>query len=192
MSGFEYTAAVAMVQAGLLREGFAVVRAAAQRYDGRLREGLTPGGQASWGFSGNPFGDDECGKYYKRAMSIWSMLLACQGLLYDGPAAKIGFLPAWKSEDHRSLFTAAEGWGLFTQKLAGAVQSERIELRFGRLAVRTLVFAGTEGFRPSQSKVTVAGKPVQSKLVQENGRVSVRLDDEYRIQASEVIEVELR
>ena len=192
MSGFEYTAAVAMVQAGLLREGFAVVRAAAQRYDGRLREGLTPGGQASWGFSGNPFGDDECGKYYKRAMSIWSMLLACQGMLYDGPAAKIGFLPAWKGEDHCSLFTAAEGWGLFTQKRAGAAQSERIELRCGRLAVRTLVFAGTEGFHPSQSKVTVAGKPVQSKLIQENGRVTIRLDEEYRIQASEVIEVELR
>jgi hypothetical protein len=38
----------------------------------------------------------------------------------------------------------------------------------------------------------LAGKPVQSKLVQENGRVAVRLDDQYRIQASEVIEVELR
>ena len=90
------------------------------------------------------------------------------------------------------MFTAAEGWGLFTQKRAGAAQSERIELRCGRLAVRTLVFAGTEGFHPSQSKVTVAGKPVQSKLIQENGRVTIRLDDEYRIQASEVIEVELR
>ena len=110
LSGFEYTAAVAMVQAGLLREGFAVVRAAAQRDDGRLREGLTPGGQASWGFSGNPFGDDECGKYYKRAMSIWSMLLACQGLLYDGPAAKIGFLPAWKSEDHSCRAGGDPNW----------------------------------------------------------------------------------
>jgi len=73
MSGFEYSAAAAMVQAGLLREGFAVVHAAWLRYDGRLRPNLSGG---AWGYSGNPFCDDECGRFYARPMSIWSMLLA--------------------------------------------------------------------------------------------------------------------
>ena len=60
MSGFEYSAAAAMVQFGLIREGYMVVLAASDRYDGKLRHGMTYG----WDITGNPFGDDECGKYY--------------------------------------------------------------------------------------------------------------------------------
>ncbi|MFH1265344.1 MAG: GH116 family glycosyl-hydrolase, partial [Planctomycetota bacterium] len=103
MTGFEYAAAAAMVQAGLLDEGFTVVRAIWSRYDGRLREGLTPAPTASWGYSGNPFGDDECGKFYARAMSVWSMLTAAQGYVYDGPAGRIGFKPVWQPDDHASF-----------------------------------------------------------------------------------------
>src|SRR3989304_4854096 len=127
MTGFEYAAAAAMVQAGLLREGFAVVHAISTRYDGRLREGLTPGGTASWGYSGNPFGDDECGKFYARAMSVWSMLLASQGFLYDGPAGRIGFKPVWQPEDHASLFTAAEGLGPLSQAGGAGGRTRRSE-----------------------------------------------------------------
>lgn len=140
MSGFEYSAAAAMVQVGLLKEGFAVVRTAYDRYDGRLRKGLTPGDSASWGHSGNPFCDDECGKFYARPMSIWSMLLACQGFIHDGPAGVIGFKPVWHPEDHCSFFTTAEGWGLFTQKRSAGKQVARIELCYGRLRIKEMVF----------------------------------------------------
>ena len=141
MSGFEYSAAGLMAYCGLLREAFMVVHAASERYDGRLRSGLTGGDSGGWNYSGNPFGDDECGKFYARTMSIWSMLLACQGFSYDGPAGLIGFEPLWKAEDHVSFFTAAEGWGLFTQKRDGAAQRSTIEIRCGRLRVKTLLLA---------------------------------------------------
>ncbi len=71
-TGFEYSAAAAMITSGLLKEGFTVVKAAADRYDGKLRMGLT---DRAWGYSGNPFGDDECGKFYARAMSNWSVVV---------------------------------------------------------------------------------------------------------------------
>jgi non-lysosomal glucosylceramidase len=150
MSGFEYSAAAMMVYAGLLKEGLAVVRAAYDRYDGRLRTGLTPGDSASWGYSGNPFCDDECGKFYARPMSVWSMLLACQGFIFDGPAGLIGFKPIWRPEDHRSFFTAAEGWGLFTQTRAAGKQTERIELRYGKLRLKSMVFELPPETKPDQ------------------------------------------
>lgn len=140
MTGFEYAAAAAMIQAGLLPEGFVTARAVWQRYDGRLRMGLSPGDFASWGYSGNPFGDDECGKFYARAMSAWSLLLAAQGLVYDGPAGRIGFRPPWRPEDHVSFFCGAEGWGVFTQRRATKCQREELAVRRGRLVVRSLVF----------------------------------------------------
>jgi hypothetical protein len=64
---------------------------------------------------GNPFGDDECGKWYSRAMSNWSVLLALQGFSYDAAAQSIGFAPQWQPDDHRTFFTAGNSWGTFTQ-----------------------------------------------------------------------------
>jgi len=131
MTGFEYAAAAAMIQSGLLREGFTVARAVALRYDGRIRQGLSPGDYTSWGFSGNPFGDDECGKFYARAMSSWSLLLACQGAIVDGPAKTLGFLPVWRPEDHASFFTAPTGWGLYRQLQNDQEMTCRMEVRYG-------------------------------------------------------------
>jgi uncharacterized protein (DUF608 family) len=189
MSGFEYSAAAAMVQAGLLREGFAVVHAAWLRYDGRLRANL-PGG--AWGYSGNPFCDDECGKFYARPMSIWSMLLACQGFICDGPAGAIGFEPMWKPEGHQSLFTAAEGWGLFSQKREGNTQTERIEVRSGRLRVKTLVFELPEGRAAAQVTVKANGRAVESTHALDGGRVTITLAAEVTITEGQSIEAGLR
>ncbi|MCR4413092.1 MAG: GH116 family glycosyl-hydrolase, partial [Thermoguttaceae bacterium] len=163
MTGFEYAAAAAMIQAGLVREGFATARAVWIRYDGRLRTGLTPGDTSSWGYSGNPFGDDECGKFYARAMSVWSLLLATQGFVYDGPAQKIGFRPVWKPDDHASFFTAAEGWGVFRQRRTANAQTASLDLRYGRLPVRTLVLALPAGTQPAALEVEVDGKAVPAR-----------------------------
>ncbi len=191
MTGFEYPAAATMVQYGLLREGFMVTRAIHDRYDGRLRTGLTPSNTASWGYSGNPFGDDECGKFYARAMSVWSMLLACQGFIYDGPAGEIGFKPVWKPDDHKSFFTGAEGYGLFTQKRDGARQHEKIKLAYGKLRVARLIFATGGKAKPSAVKVTVAGKGAKAKLTFEKGVLTISLDKPITIEAGQSIDVEI-
>ena len=175
MTGFEYAAAAAMVQAGLLKEGFLVTRAIHDRYDGRERTNVSKGRTASWGRTGNPFGDDECGKFYARAMSNWSILLACQGYIHDGPAGVIGFRPVWRPDDHRSFFTAAEGWGLYEQRRRDRSQTHRITVRFGKLRVRTLVFELPEGAEVGQATVSVAGKDVRAAAAQDGCRVTLTL-----------------
>ena len=98
MTGFEYGAAVTMLQNGMLPEGLMVIKVISDRYDGRLRtDGVSDFNNGPWGYSGNPFGDDECGKFYGRSLSVWSALLALQGFIYDGPAGIIGFPAADES-----------------------------------------------------------------------------------------------
>ena len=191
MTGFEYSAAAAMIQAGLLREGLTVARAVWTRYDGRLREGLTPGATASWGYSGNPFGDDECGKFYARAMSAWSLLLACQGLVYDGPAGTNGFQPVWQPEDHASFFSAAEGWGLFDQRREPGVQTARIEVKYGQLRVSRLVFQVRPGTAPRTLTVRLGQQVLPAKYAEEDGRVRIALDRPVLIAAGETLEVRI-
>ena len=133
-TGIEYATAGAMVFEGLIDEARRIVRTARTRYDGRRRDGLDSGP------GGNPFNELECGKFYARAMSSWSLLIASQGLVLEGPKGILGFKPRWQPEDHRSFFTAPEGWGLFVQQRKPGEQTARIEVRHGRLKVRELVF----------------------------------------------------
>ena len=78
-TGIEYAAAGAMIYEGLIDQARRIVRMARSRYDGRRRDGLNSGP------GGNPYNELECGKFYARAMSSWSLLIASQGLVLDGP-----------------------------------------------------------------------------------------------------------
>ncbi len=199
MTGFEYAAAAAMIQAGLVREGFATARAVGLRYDGRLRTGLTPGDFASWGYSGNPFGDDECGKFYARAMSAWSLLLAAQGFVYDGPAGRIGFRPVWRPEEHTSFFCGAEGFGVFTQRRSAGQQSEEVALRRGWLVVRSLVFELPPEARAVRCSVELrrfpsgakspAATPLPARVQVERGQATVELQSPAIVEAGSALAV---
>jgi uncharacterized protein (DUF608 family) len=68
MTGFEYTAAIGMVQSGLDELALRTVTDIRSRHDGRRR---------------NPFSEPECGHHYARAMASWGVLLAWTGQRYD-------------------------------------------------------------------------------------------------------------
>ncbi len=189
MTGFEYAAAAMMVQAGMVKEGFTVVHAIADRYDGRRRTGLP---NACSGYTGNPFGDDECGKFYARAMSVWSMLLACQGFSYDGPAGAVGFRPVWRPEDHASFFSTAEGWGLFRQKRSDGSQYDSLEVRYGRLRVGRLVFAVPVDLEPTQVRVTLADEALQARHELKDGTLTVQLDEGVTVETGQTLTVEIK
>jgi hypothetical protein len=187
--GISYPVAALMVYSGLATEGFAVVRANADRYDGRRRTGLTDNPWSSLGHSGNPFGDDCAGKFYVRALSVWSMLIACQGQIFDGPRGVLGFDPAWRPEDHVSFFTAADGWGRFSQQRNAERQRERIELDWGTLRLRRLVFALPEDATPSKVSVRSAGEALEATHVVKGRRVYVDLAADITLRVADALDV---
>jgi uncharacterized protein (DUF608 family) len=187
-TGLEYSTAATMIANGLLTEGFTVVQAASDRYDGQLRSGLT---DRAWGYSGNPFGDDECGKFYARAMSVWSLLLACQGFVYDGPAGLLGFKPPWRSEDHRSFFTAAEGWGVFSQRRDQNTQTESIEVRYGRIRIESLAFETSDKSSPKTVTVTHNGQVVPLRYTFTSGEIAIELKESITLRKGESLIVRI-
>ena len=188
MSGFEYSTAAAMIANGLMKEGFTVVKAVADRYDGQWRSGLT---DRAWGYSGNPFGDDECGKFYARAMSIWSVLLACQGFIYDGPAGLIGFKPLWQPDDHVSFFTAAQGWGVFTQYRKGNKQTKLIDVRYGKVRVASIVFQVSQKTKPISVTVLHNQRAATTTQTISGDEVVITLEQPVVIKAGESLLVEV-
>lgn len=189
MSGFEYSAAAAMIQAGMLNEGLMMAKAVWERYDGRLRMGLTPNDFTSWGFGGNPFGDDECGKFYARAMSSWSLLTACQGFIYSGPEGRIGFRPVFQPEDHTSFFTTAEGYGVFSQKREAKRQTDVLTFEYGNCTILELCFELPKDAGDASVELKYVNGPVPFDSKTENGLLKVTLKEPVTRRQGESIAV---
>ncbi|WP_404309235.1 GH116 family glycosyl hydrolase [Neorhodopirellula lusitana] len=193
MTGFEYGAAVSLIQNGMLHQGLMVMKVISDRYNGRLRtEGVSNFANGPWGYSGNPFGDDECGKFYGRSLSVWSALIALQGFLYDGPAGIIGFRPTLNPEDHASFFTVAQGYGLFSQTQNSNLVHASIDLREGTLRLTEIVLALPDRKHPESVQLKIAGKQIDSRSKVKNGTLQVLLSSPLVMKAGQSLDVQAR
>jgi uncharacterized protein (DUF608 family) len=160
MSGFEYQAAANMVAERtpeLVRQGLAVTRAIHDRYAPEKR---------------NPYNEIECSDHYARAMSSYAVFLAACGFDYDGPAGMIGFDPVIHPENFRAPFTAAEGWGTFSQTVGKADLKAELAVNWGSLSLKTIRL-NPRDVKVQQVVVTLDGKPVNAKLVEHESGVSI-------------------
>ncbi|GMV97223.1 MAG: hypothetical protein AMXMBFR83_15810 [Phycisphaerae bacterium] len=176
-TGVEYQVAGHKLYEGQVAEALAIVCAARERYDGTKK---------------SPWNEIECGDYYARALSSWSLLLAAQGYAYDGPRRRLAFRPRLTPENHRSLFTTAEGWGRFEQKReAGRLEAV---LRFlgGHAELIELRFALPEQARNVTGQVRVNDTALTAKISAEAGDAVVVLNSPARPRAGETLTVALQ
>jgi non-lysosomal glucosylceramidase len=129
MTGFEYSAAVLMMNWGMVEEGLECVRNIRHRYDGEKR---------------NPWDEAECGHHYARAMSAWSAVLALSGFKYDGTAHSVVAVPLVSKNDFRCFWSTGTGWGTFSHKFRPDGHT-RFTLRVlaGKLRCRSVEINGT-------------------------------------------------
>lgn len=115
-TGIEYQVASHLISFGLVDEGLTIVKAARGRYDGRTR---------------NPWNEYECGSYYARAMSSYSLLLALSGFWYSAVDKTLFLAPKLDAESYEFFFSTATGWGIL------ALEEHTFEIRIseGELAV---------------------------------------------------------
>ena len=107
-----------MIWEGLLTEGLAVCRSLHDRHHPTRR---------------NPWNEVECGDHYARSMASYGVFLAACGYEYHGPKGHLGFAPRLAPDDFRAAFTAAEGWGTFSQKRENNTQEETLAVHSGQL-----------------------------------------------------------
>lgn len=119
-TGFEYHVAAHLIMTGRKEKGLEIVRAARSRYDGRRR---------------NPFNEIECGHWYARAMSSYSLLQALSGARYDAVERKLHLAPALKG-DFRAFLCTASGYGTVGVKGGRPF----FEARSGHVPVDEIVF----------------------------------------------------
>jgi uncharacterized protein (DUF608 family) len=118
-TGIEYQVASHLIQEGFVEEGLTIVKAVRSRYDGRTR---------------NPWNEYECGNWYARAMSSYSLLGALSGFRYSAVEKTLWFGPQLNVRPFKSFFSAASGFG--TIGLDG--QSVKVEMIEGELPIEKL------------------------------------------------------
>jgi hypothetical protein len=124
-------------------------------------------------------------------MASWGCLLAIQGFIYDGPAARIGFAPRLTPDDFQSFFTAAEGWGTLSQKRQPNKQINRFDVEWGRVRVQTFAFQLPSDAKSLSAKVTLANREIPAQLKQVGLNITLLLSEPITATPNQPIEVTL-
>jgi hypothetical protein len=173
-TGIEYQVAGHMVAEGMVDEALLICDGIQRRYHPSKH---------------NPYNEVECGDHYARAFASWGVYTNLAGYEYHGPKGHLGFAPRMTPDNFRAAFTAAEGWGTFGQKRQGTVQKELIDLRWGRLRLKSLSFELTEGAKADNVTIKAAGKNLGSTHSSKDARLEITLDKELTLSKGESLEV---
>ncbi len=173
-TGAEYQVAGGMVWEGMVEEALAICRAVHDRYH-PLKH--------------NPYNEVECGDHYARALASWGVYIALCGYAHHGPKGYLAFAPRLGPEAFRAAFTAAEGWGSFSQKRQDDAQHERINVAWGKLRLKTLAFAVSEDNAAKTVTVRAGDEDIAARHTLEDGWVTIALADELLLDEGESLEV---
>jgi hypothetical protein len=114
-------------------------------------------------------------------MASYGVFLAACGFEYHGPKGHLGFAPKLTPENFRAPFTAAEGWGTFSQKRIGQTQQANVEVRWGRLRLRSVAMELAAGVRPAKVTVRLGELTVAATHGVDGNRCTVTLASETTV-----------
>jgi hypothetical protein len=119
----------------------------------------------------------------------WSVLSALTGYEYHGPKRHIGFAPRVRPESFRAAFTAAEGWGSYTQERTDQRQRCVLDVAWGRLPLKTMSVAVPEGALVERVTVSAGGGRIRVLGVQEGPRLTLSLPDDMVVEPGGSLDV---
>ena len=168
MHGFEYAAAIQMIQNGLVEEGMEAVAAVRAHYDGEKR---------------NPWNEIECGSNYARSMASYALLNAFSGFQFNLVDGEIGFDPLrTRNGRFRCFWSLDPAWGEFELRPGAA----ELRVTRGRLKLRVLRLPFARGRQLKAA--TLKGKRVPCVLEKDG---TLRLKRQIQIAERQALRISL-
>ena len=173
-SGYEYEVAGHMIWEGMVEQGLAIERAIHDRYNASKR---------------NPWNEIECGSHYARSMASYGAFTAVCGYAYNGPDGSLSFAPRLSPEKFQAAFTAAEGWGSFSQESKGGVLSAALQVRWGSLSLKTLGLSLPGSVETKNVDTAIDGVPVKSVVTSQGNRWSIEFKNRLTLRTGQRLTV---
>ncbi len=174
MTGFEYQVAAHMIAEGMTDEGLVLVRSIHDRYHAAKR---------------NPFNEIECSDHYARAMASYGAFITACGFEYHGPKGYIRFAPKWSQNDFKAPFTAAEGWGTYTQQQSGGTMTCSLQPKYGQVQLKEFSVNAPKGKRYTKVSVGIGNQSIQAKLQQEGQYVMIIFNNRIAVEKGKKLEI---
>ncbi|RIK74379.1 MAG: hypothetical protein DCC67_16650, partial [Planctomycetota bacterium] len=176
-TGIEYQVASHMAWEGMVTEALAICRAVHERYHPSKR---------------NPFNEIECGDHYARALASWGLITSLAGFEYHGPRQEIGFAPRLKPEDFRCVFTSAEAWGSYGQRIEDQTLTARIDVKYGRLPLGVVRLELPAGARLQSAHAAAQGEELAAHASQDGRRVVLEFNAVSVVERGDGVEIKLQ
>lgn len=149
MSGFEHQVAAHMMAEGMTDEALVLTRMIHERYHGSKR---------------NPYNEIECSDHYARAMASYGTFITACGFYYHGPKQVIGFNPAINADGFNAAFTAAEGWGSYSQQRTKQTFQCTYAVHYGIVKLSSIKCAPQPGCQPVKATAKIGDESLECKL----------------------------
>ena len=146
MTGFEYAAAVGMLQEGLTAKGLKCIKAIRDRYDGKKR---------------NPFDEAECGHHYARAMASWGAVVTLTGFHYSGVKQAMAFAAAKSRKPTQVFWSNGYAWGTMKQRRTSRGIEAELAVLYGSVTLRHLTLEGVGTVEWKSPKTVTAGRKLK-------------------------------
>ncbi len=176
MSGFEYQVAAHMIAEGMVDEGLVLVRSVHDRYHAAKR---------------NPFNEIECSDHYARAMASYGAFITACGFEYHGPKGYMRFAPKWGQDHFKAPFTAAEGWGTYSQEREGGSMVHELQIKCGQVQLKEFSVDAPQGKNFRTVTATVGGQTVPASVKQKGQQVTISFQERTTIRENQVLKIQL-
>jgi uncharacterized protein (DUF608 family) len=177
MSGFEHQVASHMMAEGMTEESLILTRTIHDRYHAAKR---------------NPFNEIECSDHYGRAMAGYGTFISACGFDYNGPEGYIRFAPKWSADHFKAPFTAAEGWGTYSQQKSANGQEHTIGVKAGSLRLQTICVDKMDDPEVKAAEVLIAKQKIPARFTLRDKQITIQLASFSRIQAGEDLQITIR
>ena len=172
MSGFEHQVAAHMMAEGMTEESLVLTKSIHDRYHAYKR---------------NPFNEIECCDHYGRAMASYGTFISACGFTYHGPKGQIGFAPKLSPENFKAPFTAAEGWGTYSQHQAADSLSAQLKIVYGSLSIQQFTISLSDRHKAGKIEVIIAGRVVPADYSQSGSQCVITFKQRQDIAVNETL-----
>ena len=139
----------------------------------------------------NPWCEIEWGLHYSRSMASYGHFTAVSGFEYHGPKGYMAFSPKITPDNFKSAFTAAQGWGTFFAEPLRQHAAGTIQVKWGKLSLKTLAFELPEGEQARSVTLTTGGESIGCTFRQNEERVRIEPQARTLVNAGERMQIKI-